>query len=366
LRVADIENHVGAEPDHQRQDEWDPQARVREPEDEGPGEGRQYGHDADRHNSCVHVRVAGPLEDAAGAAVDELVTVQLVSKRDRPEIEHHQQSEMHSRRSRHRSTGDHRHQVADAHQGDRHEKQHVHVRLREPVERQLEHVEADVLAEGRVDLAERDPMQEELDGRPAARHQAAHCEGDKQSDCDQAPEDRPADVRDLHRIGGLGGGPRGWLAEGAAADRPAAHVAVDVEAIEQVVQRETTKLSLGDEATGEPDVGAQEEEGDQEPADETEDLRAEPGPEDVREADAAEPDRVGREADRHGEERQQHQQHDDDDAEDDPATANVELRDVARRAPESHASGTAAPAAALEDRMWAIVVAIRIARIGFL
>jgi hypothetical protein len=153
---------------------------------------------------------------------------------------------------------------------------------------------------------------------------------------------------------------------GTCTERPATHVAVDVEAIEQVVQREATKLSLGDEATGEPDVDPQEEEGDPESADETEDLGAEPGPEDVAEAHAGEPDRVCREADRQGEERQQHQQHDDDDADDDPAAANVELGHVARRASESRASGTAAPAAALEDRMWAVVVAIRIARIGFL
>jgi hypothetical protein len=139
-------------------------------------------------------------------------------------------------------------------------------------------------------------MQEELDGRPAAGHQAPQSEGDERSDREQAPEDGPADIRDHDRIHGPGSRSSGSVAERPAAGRPT-QIAVHVEAIEQIVEGEATELTLRDEASGEPDVDPQKEEGEQRSAEEAQHLRAEPGPEDVGEADAAEPDGVGGKAD---------------------------------------------------------------------
>ena len=205
--------------------------------------------------------------------------------------------------------------------------------------------------EGRIDLAERHAMGEQLDGRPAAGQQAAEPEGDERAEPDQTPEDGASDVR--HLDFGLAGARPALRAEGSVA--VAAAVAFDVETVEEVVERKPAHRALGDEPADDPEVEPQEGEPGQRTQGEEGELRAEPRREDVREADALIPDRIGPDAHSHGEEQAEEDQDDyERDPHDDPAAADVDLGQVSVGAHGSGSAGTSVTTAA-EDT--AVIVA---------
>ena len=249
-RVGEVERNICADPQNDRQSERDPPASAAEDQEKGSGKGGQDGHYVDGQEPGVDVRVAGSLEYAALVAVHERVSVELESDCYRHQEQHHNHAEMDAGGGRHRSTGNHGNRVASADEDDREQKQGVGERLQQPIERQLEDVEADVQAEGRVVLGKRNAMGEQLDRLPAGGHQAPQPEGDERTQTDEGPEDRAGDVGDLD-VGGRGAGAARRTERTAAV---AAGVAIEVEAIEEIVEREPPHLALGNDAAGQPEV----------------------------------------------------------------------------------------------------------------
>ncbi len=276
---------------------------------------------------------------------------------------------MDARRRGHRGARDDGHEVPNAGQGQAQQQDDVRVRLDQPIERQLEHEEADVLAEGRVDLAERHAVHEQLDRVPAPEGQAAHAQGHQQRDAQEAPEDRTPHVGHLDGLAPDGASRRG--PELPATEAAPAHVAVDAEPVEKIVEREASQLSLRNEPPGEPEVEPEGHEGDGRTDHEEQDLRADAGPEDVAEAHALEPDRVRREPDGHRKHRKEDDDQQGDRAQHHPAATYMDLGKLAvgRAAhvpPPATAETPTAETAPPEDRAGPLifVVVFGVARVG--
>lgn len=147
-----------------------------------------------------------------------------------------------------------------------------------------------------------------------------------------APEDGARDV--WHLDVALAAGRPALRSKGSAAETAAAPagVSIDVETVEEVVEREPSHLALRNEAAGQPHVEPKENEPDQSSEREQTDLGADPRPEDVRVADALVPDGIGPETHADGEEEaHKDEDHYQRDPEDHPATADVDLRQLAIR-----------------------------------
>ena len=123
------------------------------------------------------------------------------------------------------------------------------------------------------------------------------------------------------------------------------------------------------EAAGQPQVGQQDDEGDDERREEQPDLRTQPGPEDAVEADAVVPDRVGPEVDARPGEEDDEGNHDDGGTKADATQDRCEPRRpgaVGRptlglgrgRAPGRGSGLGARPAAAVDRRRLAVAVAV--------
>ena len=144
----------------------------------------------------------------------------------------------------------------------------------------------------------------------------------------------------------------------------AAGVAIDVEAVEEVVEGESPHLALGDDPAGQPDVEPQEEECADGAEDEQADLRAHFGPEDAGVADALEPDGVRPQADAHRqEEAEENQDGNNGDSQDHPAAADVDLGQIAARADRSRPARTSV-SATTEDPLIVVAPISAIAGIG--